>query len=96
VTGRTLRSLIAEAQRDPELAEIWREHFIGPVRTHHRTMIDRAVDRGEISPSVDPEVVLDLIYGAAYHRLLQSHLPLTDRFAQAVVDTVVAGVLSGE
>jgi AcrR family transcriptional regulator len=95
VTGRTLRGLIAEAQRDPELAEIWREHFIGPVRAHHRAMIDRAVARGEISSSVDPEVVLDLIYGAAYHRLLQSHLPLTDRFAQAVVDTVVGGVLAG-
>jgi hypothetical protein len=36
--------------------------------------------------------VLDLIYGAAYHRLLQSHLPLSDRFAKAVVDSVVAGL----
>jgi AcrR family transcriptional regulator len=92
VTGRTLVGLIAEVQRDPELAEIWREHFIGPVRAHHRTMIERALARGEVSADTDPEVVLDLIYGAAYHRLLQSHLPLTDRFAQAVVDTVVAGV----
>jgi AcrR family transcriptional regulator len=92
VTGRTLRSLIAEVQRDPELAEIWRDRFIGPVRAQHRTMIDRAVERGEISPSADPDVVLDLLYGPAYHRLLQSHLPLTDRFAQAVIDTVVAGV----
>ena len=48
-------------------------------------MIDRALARGEVSTETDPEVVLDLIYGAAYHRLLQSHLPLSDRFAQAVV-----------
>jgi len=41
-----------------------------------------------------PDVVLDLVYGAAYHRLLQSHLPLTDRFAQSVVDTVTAGARS--
>jgi hypothetical protein len=92
VTGRTLVGLIAEVQRDPELAEIWRERFITPVRTHHRVMIDRATERGEVSTDVDPEVVLDLLYGSAYHRLLQSHLPLSDRFAQAVVDTVVAGV----
>jgi AcrR family transcriptional regulator len=92
VTGRTLRGLIAEVQRDAELAEIWREQFTGPVRAQHRTMIDRAVERGEVSPSADPDVVLDLLYGSAYHRLLQSHLPLSDRFAQAVVDTVVAGV----
>jgi AcrR family transcriptional regulator len=92
VTGRTLRGLIAEVQRDPELAEIWRERFIGPVRAHHRTMVDRGIDRGEVSQSADPDVMLDLLYGPAYHRLLQSHLPLSDRFAQAVVDTLVAGV----
>jgi AcrR family transcriptional regulator len=92
VTGRTLVGMIAEVQRDPELAEIWRERFISPVRAQHRGMVDRAVQRGETSPNTDPDVVLDLLYGAAYHRLLQSHLALSDRFAQAVVDTVVAGI----
>jgi len=92
VTGRTLVALIAEVQRDPELAEIWRDHFVSPVRAQHRVMIERAVKRGEISAEIDPEVVLDLLYGPGYHRLLQSHLPLSDRFAEAVVDTVVAGV----
>jgi AcrR family transcriptional regulator len=92
VTGRTLVGLIAEVQRDPELAEVWREGFVGRVRSQHRVMVDRAVERGEASPDTDPDVVLDLLFGAAYHRLLQSHLVLSDRFAQAVVNTVVAGV----
>jgi AcrR family transcriptional regulator len=91
VTGRTLAGLIAEVQRDPELGEVWRERFIGPVRAQHRVMIDRAMERGEVSAEADSDVLLDLLYGAAYHRLLQSHLPLTDSFAQAVVDVVVAG-----
>jgi AcrR family transcriptional regulator len=94
VTGRTLVGLIAEVQRDPELAEIWRERFVTRVRAQHRLIVDRALERGEVSPDVDPDVMLDLLFGSAYHRLLQSHLPLTDRFAQAVVDTVVAGVQS--
>jgi AcrR family transcriptional regulator len=93
VTGRTLVGLIAEVQRDPELAEIWRERFIGPVRAQHRIMIDRSIARGDVAPDVDADVLLDLIYGAAYHRLLQSHLVLSDRFAQAVVDTVIGGVM---
>jgi AcrR family transcriptional regulator len=96
VKGRTLVGLIAEVQRDPELAEIWREGVIGPVRAQHRTIVERAIERGEVLPDVDPDVVLDLIYGAAYHRLLQSHLPLSDRFAQDVVDTVVAGVRTSD
>jgi AcrR family transcriptional regulator len=93
VKGRTLVGLIAEVQRDPELAEIWRDRFVTPVRAQHRIMFDRALERGEVSADADPEVVLDLLFGPAYHRLLQSHLPLSDRFAQTVVDTVVAGVL---
>jgi hypothetical protein len=91
VKGRTLVGLIAEVQRDPALAEIWREEFIGPVRDRHRIMVERAIERGEVSSDTDTDVVLDLVYGAAYHRLLQSHLPLTDHFAQSDVDTVTAG-----
>jgi AcrR family transcriptional regulator len=94
VRGRTLVGLIAEVQRDPELAEMWREHFLSPVRSQHRVMVERALSRGELLPETDPEVVLDLVYGAAYHRLLQSHLPLSDRFAQSVVEAATAGVLS--
>ena len=36
--------------------------------------------------------VLDMMFGAAYHRLLQGHRPLTDQFARRVVDLIVAGV----
>jgi AcrR family transcriptional regulator len=92
VIGRTLVGLIAEVQRDPDLAEIWRDGFVGRVRTQHRAMIELAIERGEAAADTNPDVVLDLVFGAAYHRLLQSHLVLSDRFAQAVVDTVVAGV----
>ena len=92
VTGRTLVSLIAEVQRDPDLAEIWRERFVTRVRARHRLIFDRALGRGDISADFDPDVLLDMVFGPAYHRLLQSHLPLSDRFAQAVIDTVVAGV----
>jgi AcrR family transcriptional regulator len=95
VTGRTLVGLIAEVQRDPDLAEIWRERFVTRVREQHRLMIDRALERGEVSADVDSDVILDLLFGSAYHRLLQSHLPLSDHFAQAVVDTVVSGAQSG-
>lgn len=92
VTGRTLVGLIAEVQRDPELSDLWREHFIQPVREQHKALLQRAIDRGEIDPDIDSDVVLDLLYGSAYHRLLQSHLPLSDRFAQGVVDTIMSGI----
>jgi AcrR family transcriptional regulator len=95
VTGRTLVGLIAEVQRDPELAVIWREKFITPVRAQHRILINRAIERGEIAATTDADIALDLTFGPAYHRLLQSHLPLSDRFARVVVDTMINGLAPG-
>ncbi len=90
--GPILASLIAEAQRDPGLAASWRGRVVGRLRDQHKIMLDRAVARGEIAAGTDYDVVLDLMFGAAYHRLLQGHQPLTDRFARQVVDYVVAGL----
>ncbi len=91
-TGRILAGLIAEVQRDPGLADEWRRRFVDVVRSQHRVMLERAIERGEMAADCDIEIVLDLLYGSAYHRLLQSHLPLTERFARGVVDIIVAGL----
>ena len=44
--------------------------------------------------TTNAEVALDLLFGPAYHRLLQTHLPLTDRFARDVVSVVVGGLVA--
>ncbi|HEY2174033.1 MAG TPA: TetR/AcrR family transcriptional regulator [Mycobacteriales bacterium] len=90
--GGMLAGLIAEAQNDPALAAAWRERVIEPLRARHRILLDRAVARGEISAQVDRDVVLDLLFGAATHRLLHGHRPLNDRFVRDVVTIVVTGV----
>jgi AcrR family transcriptional regulator len=90
--GRMLAGLLAEAQRDPQLAVAWRERVFDPLRAQQKTLVDKAVRRGEIPAGTDADVVLDLVFGAAYHRLLQGHLPLSDRFARQVVDLVMDGV----
>jgi AcrR family transcriptional regulator len=89
--GAMLAGLIAEAQQDPGLAAAWRERVVEPLRAQHAVMLDRAIERGEISAAIDKEVVLDLLFGAAYHRLLHGHQPLNDQFVQRVVDIIVPG-----
>jgi AcrR family transcriptional regulator len=93
--GTMLTSLIAEAQHDPELRGAWRDRVIEPLRRQHRIMLERAVARGEIPASVDAEVVLDLFFGAAEHRLLLGHLPMTDAFIGTVVDVILGGIQPG-
>lgn len=96
VTGRTLRGMVAEVQRDAELAAAWRERFLEPVRARTRQLVTRAVERGELPRQVDTEVVLDLCYGPLYFRLLQTtERPLDARFATMVVDSVMAAVGAG-
>lgn len=90
--GRILGDLIGEAQHDEELAASYRERVLEPLRQQHRIMLDRAIARGEIPAGSDREVILDLLFGAAQHRLLLGHLPLTDDFVREVVDVIVAGL----
>ena len=91
--GPMLTGLIAEAQHDTELRRVWRDRVLEPLRTQHRIMLDRAIARGEITPGVDQDVVLDLFFGAAEHRLLLGHLPMSDDFIADVVDVILAGII---
>jgi hypothetical protein len=95
VKGRILVGMIAEVQQEPELAEIWGDRFMGPVREQDRTIVEQAIERGEVSPDAGPDVVFDFDLRSR-NRLLRSHLPLTGRSAQAVVDMVVAGVRTSD
>jgi AcrR family transcriptional regulator len=90
--GPVLAGLIAESQQNPELGTAWRERVVAQLRDQHKIMLERAIERGEIPPETDEEVVLDLLFGSAYHRLLHGHQPLTDAFARQVVGVIVAGV----
>jgi AcrR family transcriptional regulator len=94
-TGRALVGLVAETQLDPELAQGWIERVMTPVREQHRAMVDRAIGRGEIPAQSDVDVIMDLLYGAAYHRLLQGHLEITPEFIDLVARMVAEGAKAG-
>ena len=92
--GRVIGALITEAQTDPVFAEQYRERFIEPRRDQARPILTRAIERGELPVTTDIELALDLLYGPVYHRLLHGHAPLSERFLQNLVDTVLAGLTS--
>ncbi|HWF81548.1 MAG TPA: TetR/AcrR family transcriptional regulator C-terminal ligand-binding domain-containing protein [Streptosporangiaceae bacterium] len=90
--GTMLVGLITEIQHDRALADAWRDQVIAPLRAQYSIMLDRGVTRGEIPAETDAGVVLDLLFGACYYRLLQRQRPLNDQFVYQVVDIVAAGV----
>jgi AcrR family transcriptional regulator len=91
--GRVIAALVSEAQSDPVFAEAYRTHFVDPRREAMRAAFARAAERGEVAADLDVEVALDLIYGPVYHRLLQGHAALSDRFARDVVELALGGIV---
>ena len=90
--GRVIAALVTEASTDPAFGARYRQRFVQPRRDQARAIIRRAIGRGEIPARTDVEVVLDVLYGPIYHRLLHGHAPLTDQFVTDVIDTTLTGI----
>jgi|SRR3954452_24940048 AcrR family transcriptional regulator len=87
--GRAYAQLVGEAQFDPRIGKELREHLIGSRRQVMLAILKRGVERGELSPDIDAEVVIDLIFGPAMYRLVAGHAPLNNASADAIVDTAM-------
>jgi AcrR family transcriptional regulator len=90
--GRVVAALTVELHSDPALLEAWLTRFVEPRRAPGRAAFERAIARGDIAADTDIELALDMLYGPVYHRMLNLHAPLDERFAAAVVDGVIASV----
>jgi AcrR family transcriptional regulator len=80
-SGRLIKSLIGEVQRNPELAGALRQQVIDHRREKARRIIEAAVERGEIPPPPDADVALDMIGGPLVFRALVTGEPLSAEFA---------------
>jgi AcrR family transcriptional regulator len=90
--GRTQAAIVGEMQSDQVLRKAYREHVSEPLRKESREIFSRAIARGEISPDTDADMVLDLLIGAVFFRLLFDRGPLTRAFADSMVDVVLRGI----
>ena len=90
--ARVVAGLVAEAQTNPEFAELYRRYFVQARRDATRELLVQARDRGEIAATTDLEVTLDLLYGPIYHRLLHGHAAITEHFTRQVIDYVISAI----
>ncbi|MER5198562.1 TetR/AcrR family transcriptional regulator [Streptomyces sp. NPDC002755] len=90
--GRVIAELIGQAQTDPELSAALLERYSGPRRELAVRRMRRAQADGQLRPDVDPEVLVDQLWGACYHRLLMPSLPVTEEFATSLIANLLRGV----
>jgi AcrR family transcriptional regulator len=90
--GRVIAELIGQSQSDPELKAAYLQRYSSPRRALAVAAIEKAKQRGQLRAGVDPETVVDQLWGACYHRLLLPDQPLTDDFVDALVDNLFGGI----
>lgn len=86
--GRQIALTMAAAEPDSEMAKAFRTRIMLEQREEGRAILTAAEARGEIRPGTNMETILDMLYAPVFYRLLVGHLPLSETFGRAVVDTV--------
>jgi AcrR family transcriptional regulator len=87
-----LVGLMAQALLDPVFAVAFRDRFLFGRRAVLRQILDRAAERGEIAPDIDQELVIDVVYGVLWYRLLLDHAPLDEEAGRRLAELVVRAV----
>jgi AcrR family transcriptional regulator len=90
--GRNVTAMIASADSESELSKAFRNHFVLARREEGRALLLQAIDHGEIRREANVEIVLDMIYGALFFRLLMGHAPLNDALVRQLLKEVLNGL----
>ncbi len=86
--GRVMQGLVSDLAADPELAQAFHERVVGHRLAEMRRLVERGIERGDLLPDTDPELVNELLFGPVYYRLLLSGAPLDSKLAERLVSAV--------
>ena len=92
--GKVAMEILAEGQSDPGVLQEYWDRYLSKRRAIATEVIERAQASGEFRKDIDPQVLLDMIFGPIYYRRLVRHQKLDERFANELVDRIIAYVKS--
>lgn len=89
--GRIFAGLIGESQLDPDLREIMLTST-RQRRQIYEDVVKRGIHRGELSRDVDVELLVDMLVGAMWNRMLITRAPLRESLPREIVQMILNGV----
>lgn len=89
--GPHLGALIGEAQHDPAVRAALLEQYLKPRRAAVADRLRLAQRHRQLPGELDLTAVLEVMFGALYHRLLLRNGPLDQAYAHFVADMVLGG-----
>jgi AcrR family transcriptional regulator len=81
--------LVSGLVRDAKLREVFKEQFIAPRKAVFRAVFDRAVERGEIAPIPNYELLSDVVPSMVFHQMILTGKPPGSAFIHTVLDQIV-------
>jgi len=85
--GRFVPRLIRESGHHPEIADLL-QTVIHTRRLAYRRVLARAIARHQLDPDVDQDLLIDLLIGPIWTRLLLTHDPITTALVDEIVDAL--------
>ncbi len=89
--GRIVSAILAAGQSDKDLIAAFRDRFLWPRRQEAYATLRRGIRRGELRKDIDPDLILDSLYGPIYMRFLIRHGRLTPEFVDRLCTLVLGG-----
>jgi AcrR family transcriptional regulator len=86
--GQFVPRLLREAGHHPEITDLL-DAVLHTRRQAYRRVLARAIARGELDPSVDQELLIDMLIGPLWTRLLITRDPVTREYVDANVRAVL-------
>jgi AcrR family transcriptional regulator len=88
--GQTLFQTAVATLHVPELRAFRQEHW-RQRRAHLQLLFERAIARGEVSPQVDSQLLLETLSGVVYMRVFVVHEPVDETLSERIVDLILSG-----
>jgi hypothetical protein len=95
IAGLLVVGLLAAAPRDPELAAVLAQQFHYEQLPRLLELLERARERHEVSPDVDPSIITEILPGALIMHVLVLGLPGDEAFLRRLLDEVLVPLLTG-
>ena len=91
--GGVLKSFVVAAQSDPDVAAAFSNVWVIPRRVAAKAVLERHQQEGHLPAEVDLELLMDLLYGPLYYRLLAGHERLSAAYADQITELALTGLV---
>jgi AcrR family transcriptional regulator len=91
--GEILKEMIGFSQSDAETREAFFVGYLKPRREAAKAALQRGIDQGEFRANLDPEVLVDALYGPLIYRMLTGYYPIDQKFINQIRQVAFEGIL---